>query len=228
MEINDEKVRNDASVVFDVIRSGGVAIVPLDVAYAIIGHTEYAIRKIFSVKKRNLDKPSGMFAAMDHSLALHQLGEQERQIQYSLINEHNLPFSVVAPFDNSHSLLRNVAPYVVDTSSKAGTLDMLLNAGKFHDALAKLCFKHNKPAFGSSANVSLTGSKFKVADIEQELIEAADIVIDHGTSKYANPEGISSTIIDFRDFTVIRHGCCYPELKQIFHDRFAIELKLAS
>ena len=152
-----------------------------------------------------------MFAALDHSFALHRLGELERQILYSLINEHNFPFSVVAPFDKSHSLLKNVAPFVVETSSKAETLDMLLNAGNFHDALAKLCLEHNKPAFGSSANISLTGSKFKVADIEAELLEPADIVIDHGTSKYANPEGVSSTIIDFRDFTVIRHGCCFPE-----------------
>ena len=225
MEISNQRVEDDASMVFDVITSGGVAIVPLDVAYAIIGHTETAIRKIFSAKKRSLDKPSGMFANMDHSLALHQLGERERKIQYCLINEHNLPFSVVAPFNNTHSLLSNVDPYVINTSSKSGTLDMLLNAGRFHDALARLCFKDNKPAFGSSANISLTGSKFNATDIEQELIEVADIVIDHGTSKYANVEGISSTIIDFRDFTVIRHGCCFPELKQIFHDQFAIDLK---
>ena len=59
-----------------------------------------------------------MFANMDHSLALHQLGERAKNTVL-FNNEHNLPFSVVAPFDNSHSLLSNVDPYVIDTSSKS-------------------------------------------------------------------------------------------------------------
>ncbi len=225
MEISDDKVLKDASDVFEVITQGGIAIVPLDVAYAIIGYTEKAIKNIFSAKKRSLDKPSGMFASMNHSLALHRLGKREREIQYSLIDEHNLPFSVVAPFDASHPLLQDVSPYVIETSSKAGTIDMLLNAGRFHNALANRSFRHEKPAFGSSANISLTGSKFKVSDIEPELLEIADIIIDHGTSKYANPEGVSSTIIDFRDFTVIRYGCCYSRLEEILRDQFSVELK---
>ena len=49
MELSPEKVRADAEAVFDVIMDGGIAIVPLDVAYAIIGHKEAAIRQIFAV-----------------------------------------------------------------------------------------------------------------------------------------------------------------------------------
>ena len=225
VHINDQQLDSDVSAVFDVIMDGGVAIVPLDVAYAIIGYTESAIKSIFSAKRRSLDKPSGMFASLNYSIDLHDLTEDKREIQHALINEFNLPFSTVAPFDENHPLLKDVDKYVIETSSKSGTLDMLLNAGQFHDGLAKLCYERNKPAFGSSANISLTGSKFKVADIEPELIEVADIIIDHGTSKYANPEGLSSTIIDFRDFTVIRYGCCYPELEAVFREKFAIELK---
>jgi tRNA A37 threonylcarbamoyladenosine synthetase subunit TsaC/SUA5/YrdC len=227
MDISPEKVREDAEAVFDVIMGGGIAIVPLDVAYAIIGHKEDAIKKIFAVKNRSFEKPSGMFACMDHSLTLHDLGAKERAIQEALFHEYDLPFSVVAPFDPGHSALAGVDPYVIETSSKAGTLDMLLNAGAFHNTLSQLCFDRGKPAFGSSANISLTGSKFNVADIEPELIQVADIVIDHGTSKYANPEGVSSSIIDFRDFTVVRYGCCFDQLEKIFRERFSIELRPA-
>lgn len=228
MELSPERVKQDAEDVFDVIMEGGVAIVPLDVAYAIIGHSEDAIKKIFAAKNRSFEKPSGMIACLDHSLMLHDLGEKERQIQRALIDEYNLPFSVVAPFDSKHPALANVVPYVVETSSKAGTLDTLLNAGALHNALSQLCFDRGKPAFGSSANVSLTGSKFNVADIEPALIDVADIIIDHGTSKYANPEGVSSSIIDFRDFTVIRYGCLFDQLENIFRERFGIELRAAS
>lgn len=227
MGISPEQVRKDAEAVYDVIIDGGIALVPLDVAYAIIGHKEEAIKKIFAVKKRSFEKPSGMFACMDHSLALHELGEREREIQHALFYEHNLPFSVVAPFDPSNPGLAGVDPYVIETSSKAGTLDMLLNAGAFHNTLAQLCFDRGKPAFGSSANISLTGSKYTAADIEPELHEVADIVVDHGSSKYANPEGVSSSIIDFRDFTVVRYGVCFDQLDKIFKEQFSIELKPA-
>ena len=175
MSLTPKQVRSDAEAVFDVIIGGGIAIVPLDVAYAIIGHKEAAIRKIFEVKKRSLEKPSGMFACVDHSLALHDLGEREREIQRTLIDEFDLPFSVVAPFNPANPALAGVDPYVIETSSKAGTLDMLLNAGAFHNALSKLCFERGKPAFGSSANISLTGSKFTVADVEPELKEVAEM-----------------------------------------------------
>ena len=110
MEISPEQVRKDAEAVYDVIMDGGIALVPLDVAYAIIGHKEEAIKKIFAVKKRSFEKPSGMFACMDHSFALHELGEREREIQHALFYEHNLPFSVVAPFDPSNPGLAGVDP----------------------------------------------------------------------------------------------------------------------
>ena len=169
-----------------------------------------------------------MFASIDWSLALHHLVQRDRKIIHSVIDDHNLPFSIVARFDSSYSLLNDVSPFVIDTSSKAGTIDMLLDAGKFHNALADLGVKNKTPTFGSSANISLTGSKFCVADIEPELLEIAYVVIDQCISKYANSEGVSSTIINFLNFTVIRYGCCYAELEKLFYDQFSIVLKPAS
>ena len=93
MKLNPERLQKDAEAVHKVIIDGGIAIVPLDVAYAIVGHKGTAIKKIFSAKKRSFDKPSGMFACMDHSLKIHQMGEMEREIQRTLFYEYNLPFS---------------------------------------------------------------------------------------------------------------------------------------
>ena len=71
MNLTPKRVQRDAEAVYDVITEGGVAIVPLDVAYAIVGHQGSAIKKIFSIKKRSFDKPSGMFACMDHQQIFH-------------------------------------------------------------------------------------------------------------------------------------------------------------
>ena len=55
MEISDDQVLKDASDVFEVITREGIAIVPLDVAYAIIGYIENAIKNL-PRKKRSLEK----------------------------------------------------------------------------------------------------------------------------------------------------------------------------
>ncbi len=80
------------------------------------------------------------------------------------------------------------------------------------------------PVFGSSANLSLSGSKYRLGDIDAVVRAAAEIAFDHGLSQYANRQGRSSTIIDFRDFSVIRVGVRFETLRQAFKDRFDVAL----
>jgi tRNA A37 threonylcarbamoyladenosine synthetase subunit TsaC/SUA5/YrdC len=115
---------------------------------------------------------------------------------------------------------------VLEHSSKQGTIDMLLNAGSLHNELVKLSWDAGIPVFGSSANTSLMGSKYRVSDVESAVLNAADLIIDYGLSKYHNPHGRSSTIIDFSDFSVIRIGVCFDQLKQIFQERFGVILQV--
>ena len=79
------------------------------------------------------------------------------------------------------------------------------------------------PVLGSSANTSLTGSKYRLEDIDQPVLDAGDILVDGGLSKYHNDEGKSSTIIDFESFKTIRIGVCYDKLCEIFL-KFKIDL----
>ena len=132
--------------------------------------------------------------------------------------------STVAPFRADHPLFVDVATFVIDNSSKAGTLDMLLNAGELQEELVTHALARGMPLFGSSANTSLQGSKYRLQDIETPVREAADIALDHGTSKYANDEGRSSSIIDLRDFKTIRIGVNFERIAEILLDEFAIDL----
>ena len=218
-------VAADAARVLDTMAAGGIAILPLDVAYAVVGTTPGAIRAIFAAKNRSYDKPSGMFGTWELSRELHVLPPEHHAIAPAIVREHGLPFSIVAPFRADHPLLRGVDPFVLESSSKAGTLDMLINAGPWHDAVARLATARGVAVFGSSANRSLTGSKYSLADVEPEIRQAAAIAIDGGTAKYANPEGLSSTIIDFRDFRWVRRGVRWAELGEILQSRFGITVR---
>ncbi len=219
-----EDLEADVGRVLDRLETGGVAIVPLDVAYAVIGAREPAIKRIFAAKRRSYEKPSGMFGDWVLSREVHIMPDARHDMVREMIEGEGLPFSVVAPFRADHPIFANVDPFVLASSTKVGTLDMLLNAGQVHDEIARQSRMRGWPVFGSSANTSLGGSKYEYGHIEDEVRQAADIHLDYGRSKYANDKGRSSTIIDFWDFTVIRVGVCFDRLSAAFKRRFDVDL----
>lgn len=221
-----ETLTRDVNQLFEVLDTGGVAIVPLDVAYAVNGTKADAIKRIFAAKNRSYEKPSGMFANALMCREIHIMDEWKYDLVDTLIREEGFPFSVVAPFRADHPFFANVEPFVLQNSTKVGTLDMLLNAGQFHDEIARQAWARQTPVFGSSANTSLTGSKYRYEDIEKPVRDAASVYFDYGTSKYANPEGRSSTIIDFSDFSVIRVGVVFDRVAAGFRKHADVELEL--
>jgi len=76
---------------------------------------------------------------------------------------------------------------------------------------------------GSSANLSLQGTKFRADDIEQEVRDAADIVIDYGLMRWSR-YGKSSTMINVHDWSVVRYGSCFDLIDAALRRHFGIEL----
>ena len=140
----------------------------------------------------------------------------------ALTADAGLPLGVIAPCDLSHPILNVID---MEGSNKDGTIALLMNAGSFHEAISRLSLEHGHPLFGSSANRSLQGTKFRVEDIESEILAIADIVIDHGLRKY-HPYGASSTLLDVMNMAVIRQGACFELIVDILRRRFDIALTL--
>jgi hypothetical protein len=162
--LRQQDVTAQSTQVLDVIAGGGNAIIPLDVAYAIVGNSEAAIRTIFRAKNRSFEKPSGMFSNFDLLKEIQIMEPWKHDIIKAVIFDENLPFSTVAPFRPDHPMFRRLAPFVLQNSTKIGTLDMLLNAGVFHNEMTKQSMAREMPVLGSSANTSLQGSKYRLQD----------------------------------------------------------------
>jgi tRNA A37 threonylcarbamoyladenosine synthetase subunit TsaC/SUA5/YrdC len=111
----------------------------------------------------------------------------------------------------------------LDGSNKDGTIALLMNAGSFHGAISRLSLAAGHPLFGSSANRSQAGTKFRVEDMEPEITAIADIIIDYGLRKY-HPYGASSTLLDVTDMTVVRKGACFELITDTLRRRFDIAL----
>lgn len=100
---------------------------------------------------------------------------------------------------------------------------MLMNGGPCHRHLTALSLEHLVPLFGSSANLSLSGTKFCVEDIEPEIIAIADEVVDHGLQRF-HPYRSSSTLLNVETLEVVRIGSCYNDIRYILRRHFNREL----
>lgn len=223
--VPQDVLERDVSELMESIIGGGIGIIPLDLTYAIVGHRADAIRSIFAAKNRSFNKPCGMFGSWQVSRELHDVPAQKNDIVRCLAVEEGLPFSVVAPFHADHPLLAAVDPDVIRHSSLAGTMDMVINGGYWLDEIARQSMARNVAVFGSSANRSLHGSKYRLQDVEPEVLDVAAVAYDYGVSRYETPLGLSSTIIDLRDFSTVRVGHRYDEIAAALVRRFQISLK---
>jgi len=219
-QVKDQALlRADVDAVLDVLADGGIAVIPTCLTYAIVGHKGPAVRGIFTAKNRSYEKPCGLFGSAALSREVHDLPEEKHAIADWLANEAGLPFSIVAAFHASHPFLAKVDADVIGNASKVGTMDMVVSGGPFVAALAARSFERGIPVFGSSANRSLSGSKYTLMEVEPEVRAVAAIQLDYGVSRWATPLGLSSTIIDFRDFSVVRKGHCFDELARALAGR---------
>lgn len=213
----------DARRAMEVVLDGGIAVIPTTVGYVILAATTAAINRIIAVKRRAPAKLNAMIGCTAMHAALHVLPGRNREIVRTITQGYDLPMGTVAPAALDHPMLRAVDAGVLQRTTLDGTVAMLLNAGELMDTMAQLSFEAGVPVIGSSANLSLHGTKFRVADIEPEIIAAADLVIDYGLMRWAS-YARSSTMINVHDFTVVRRGSCYDLIADVLQRRYAITL----
>lgn len=216
-------IAGDAARAFVVLRDGGAAVLPMDVGYSLIGGSEAALRRIFEAKRRGPSKLNAMLGDAVIHAEVHDIDSRGREVVAALCEDYDLPLGAIAPARLEHPLMAALTPGALSASTKDGTVVMLLNAGSFHAEICRLSREAAHPLFGSSANLSLSGTKFRVADIEPEIRAVADVVIDHGLRKY-HLYRASSTLLDLRDMSVVRVGACYELIADVLRRHFAIAL----
>lgn len=216
-------VEADARRAFAVLKAGGIAILPNEVGYSLIGGSAAALKRIFETKGRAPTKLNAMLGNDAIHREVHDIDARQRDIVHAITIDHDLPLGLIAPARQEHPLLRALDRDAWEASSKAGTVCMLLNAGPFHEAICRLSLAAGHPLFGSSANRTMTGTKFRIEDIEPEIRAIADVVIDYGLRKYHLYKS-SSTLLDITSMKVVRFGSCYELISDILERQFGIDL----
>lgn len=216
-------IPKDALRAMAIMQDGGIAILPNDVGYSLIGARRPALRKIFDTKKRAPSKLNAMLGNDDLHRELHVVSERGRAIVDAITVDYELPLGLIAPCRTDHPLLTTLDPDTFERSTKDNTLLMLLNAGPFHREITRLSLERETLLFGSSANLSMHGTKFRVEDMEPEITAIADVVIDYGLMKY-HPWQSSSTLLDCETLQVVRYGSCFENIADILKRHFDVDL----
>jgi tRNA A37 threonylcarbamoyladenosine synthetase subunit TsaC/SUA5/YrdC len=216
-------IAGDARRTLDTLKAGGIAIFPVDVGYTIAGGSQAALQRIFRTKGRAATKLNAMVGDMAIHRSLHVLDTRGREMVAALTEEYDLPLGVIAPYVPDHPLVRRLDRDSLAGSSRGGTIAMLVNAGPLHAELCRLSRAEEFPIFGSSANLTNTGTRFRVQDIPQELISIADSVVDYGLRKYHRYQR-SATLINFQTLEVVRVGSCYELIADVLWRHFRVEL----
>ena len=217
-------VEGDKRRLIDLLTGGGVALIPGNIGYALVGSTPDSQRRIIAAKRREGHKRQGM--VMDEILEreVHILDQRKRDIVDCITVDHDLPLGVVAKYREDHPLIKSLDPFLLKIGTARGTIGTALNdGGVFIKALGRYAREHLYPFLGSSANLTGQGAKHRVEDIEPEIIAAADLVLDYGLCRY-HQYGLTATQINFETMEVLRVGACYELISDVLKRHFNWEL----
>lgn len=218
-------VKADAKRVFDVLKAGGIALLPGDVGYFLVAGNFDGVAKIFSTKNRGAHKRHPTIGSLELQRELHTLTPEQGEIIKHLTEDIGLPLAVVGRYRPDHAMMKHFDEESLDASSADGTIHMAINVGSLANELARLAHAENFLLQGSSANPSGTGNKFRLEDVPEEIKSIADIVIDYGLAKYS-VYGLGSTILGFGGdgVEVLRVGVCYDVIRDVLKRFWGITL----
>src|SRR5579871_1284596 len=89
-------IADDARRAFDVLAAGGIAILPNDVGYSLIGGSTAALKRIFETKQRASSKLNAMLGNLDIHREVHRLTQDQRRIVEAIVVDHDLPLGLIA------------------------------------------------------------------------------------------------------------------------------------
>ncbi len=213
----------DVARAFAALQAGGIAIVPNTIGYSVLGGSPEALRRIFTAKGRQASKRNALEANDAWHQELHVCSSRGREIVAAITWDYDLPLGCIAPYRADHPAILVTDPEAVRESSCGGTIALLLNAGPFHAGLTALSHRAQLLLFGSSANLTLTGTRFRVEDIQPEILALADVVVDHGLQRF-HPYAASSTLLNVETLEMVRHGSCFADIAYVLQRHFGVKL----
>jgi L-threonylcarbamoyladenylate synthase len=174
----------------DILRSGGLCIIPTDTVYGIAASASdaAAVERLLALKDRAPDKPLPVQVASSNDANV--LGVADSPLAVALIERF---------WPGPLTIVMERRPGVDLPFQKPGTIGIRVPASRFCIALMKRAGNLVVP----SANPPGAPAPVSVGEVAAEIMSAVDLVVDAG----ACPGGIESTVVDITaGAVVLREG----------------------
>ena len=195
----------DAERAYQVLRSGGIVLLPTDVGYGLVACSDHAIARIYELKGRPQAKPCVTVAntAILDDVAV--LADERLRVWIHQVARRT-PIAVINRVRPDSELLASMSPFALGQATTNGTIATFLNAGELVSQIADLALADRRIVVGSSANLAFTGNNYRLADVPAAIRDLVDLVIDGGDARYENPERLATTILDLTTYEFRRVG----------------------
>lgn len=204
---------NESGRVYEVLKDGGVALVPTCAGYGLLALRTQAVERIYALKGRPANKPcitvatwpifDEVVAAVDAPIRA-WLAETVRWT----------PLAVVGWIRPHARLLAPMEPFVRAQCTSAGTIATFHAAGELVTGVAEHAFADGTLIVGSSANRSGTGNCYTVAEVPDEMRRGVDLVIDVGPVARLGAERLATTLLDLTQDRFLREGIRFAEIER--------------
>lgn len=189
-----EKLKKPA----EIIKNGGIVVFPTETVYGIgvNGLNEEAIKKLYDVKQRPLDKPISLLVS--NMQMIESIAKDITVLEYKLMEAFFPgPFTIVLK-------KKKVVPDIL--TANQDTVGIRMPEGEI---ARKLIEYANVPIATPSANISGEASGTNLNDIMKDFKNKVDYFVDGGESKL----GIASTIVKVVDGVphILRQGTITKE-----------------
>lgn len=215
---NVPNVSHDAQQAYRTLKSGGVVVVPTDVGYALLASSQAGIQRIFAAKGRRQCHNIGIIGTYRQHREIHLLPRSKFEFTRVLTEDMGMMVGIIAKFDrnNLHPRLAALDKATLSQVTKGDTVSIAVPEGPFLRELGRLCDADPQGMlmFGTSANVTGQGQRFRIEDVEPAVLECVDLVVNYGLQKW-HMYGRGGVNFDAENMRVLRAGAGY----EVFRDR---------
>ena len=192
--LNYDKLKEPAQI----IKKGGIVIFPTETVYGIgtNGLDEKAIKKLYDVKQRPLNKPISLL--VNNIEMVEKIAKNITEVEYKLM-ERFFPGPLTIILEK-----RDIVPDIL--TSNTNTVGIRMPSGEIAKKLIKFA---GVPLATSSSNISGKPSGTNINDIKKDFEGKVDCFVDNGESEL----GIPSTVIRIIDNIphILRQGVISEE-----------------
>lgn len=190
-------MREEIQKAVEVLRKGGIILYPTDTVWGIgcDATDPEAVAKVYAIKKR-ADSKSLVLLASDMDMICRYVKEvPEMAVQLVEVNDKPMtivyPGAVAGPSPAGSALPKAEKNCLAfNTVAEDGSVGIRI---PMMDFCRQLVSRFGRPVVSTSANISGDPTPKKYSEIAQEIIDAADLVIDPSLERGAT--GMSSSII---------------------------------